>query len=84
MSGGSCPATVLRNPAGLSDTLVDMINTAAIADTAPTASTIAVSRETMARVDAEIAKLDALMVQDIAEVNRLAAERSVAHIQTLF
>ena len=78
------PRDVLRNPAGLSDTLVDMINTAAIADTAPTASTIAVSRETMARVDAEIAKLDALMVQDIAEVNRLAAERSVAHIQTLF
>jgi hypothetical protein len=77
------PRDVLRNPAGLSDTLVDMINTAAIADTAPTASTIAVSKETMARVDAEIAKLDALMARDIVEVNRLAAERSVAHIQMM-
>ena len=52
------PRDILRHPAGLNDTLVDMISTAAMADMAPTSPADAVSRETMARVDAEIAKLD--------------------------
>ena len=74
------PRDVLRHPAGLNDTLVDLINMAGIADMAPTVPTDAVSRETMARVDAELAKLDALLVGDIAEINRTAAERSIAHV----
>ena len=68
---------VLRNPAGLNDTLVDLINTVAISDTAPTAQAEAVSREIMAHVDAEIAKLDALAAADVAETNRMAAESAV-------
>jgi photosystem II stability/assembly factor-like uncharacterized protein len=75
------PRDVLRHPAGLSDTLSDMINTVAIADMAPTTSTTAVSRETMARVDAEIAKMSAVIREDIAALNRSALERAVAHIQ---
>ena len=75
------PRDVLRHPAGLNDTLVDMINTAGIADMAPTVQTVAVSREIMARVDAEIAKLDALIAGDIADINRTAAERSIAHVE---
>jgi hypothetical protein len=47
---------------------------------APTAPTDAVSRETMARVDAELAKLDTLLAGDIADINRTAAERSIAHV----
>lgn len=60
---------VLRNPAGLNDTLQDMINMVIIADAAPTSQTEAVSRETMARVDAELAKLDALVSGDLAALN---------------
>jgi photosystem II stability/assembly factor-like uncharacterized protein/uncharacterized coiled-coil protein SlyX len=74
------PRDVLRHPAGLNDTLVDLINMAGIADMAPTAPTDAVSRETMARVDAELAKLDTLLAGDIADINRTAAERSIAHV----
>ena len=68
---------VLRNPAGLNDTLVDLINTVSVADTAPTKQAAAVSKELMARVDAEIGKLERLIATEIAAVNRLAMERAV-------
>ena len=42
---------VLRNPAGLNDTLFDMIAMTTTADAAPTSQTKAVSREVMAKVD---------------------------------
>jgi photosystem II stability/assembly factor-like uncharacterized protein len=74
------PRDVLRHPAGLNDTLVDMINAVAMADMAPTVQADAVSRETMAQVDAEIGKLDALLADDIASINRLAAEHSIAYV----
>ena len=63
---------VLRNPAGLNDTLLDLINTVSLADTAPTNSAAAVAREIMARVDAEIGKLERLAAAEVAAVNRLA------------
>jgi photosystem II stability/assembly factor-like uncharacterized protein len=63
---------VLRNPAGLNDTLVDLINTVAISDTAPTQQAEAVSQEIMARVDAEIEKLARLCASEVAAVERLA------------
>jgi hypothetical protein len=66
--------------AGLNDTLVDLISTVAIADMAPTVPAETVSRQIMASVDAEIAKLDALMATDIPRINSMAAERSIAHI----
>jgi hypothetical protein len=47
------PRDVLRHPAGLNDTLVDLINTVAIAGMSPTAQATAVSRETMDQVDAD-------------------------------
>jgi photosystem II stability/assembly factor-like uncharacterized protein len=74
------PRDVLRNPAGLDDTLVDLINTVAMSDTSPTASADAVSRELMAKVAGEIAKLDAMMAGEIAAINLMAAERQVAHV----
>jgi hypothetical protein len=63
---------VLRNPAGLNDTVLDLINTVSLSDTAPTKSAAAVAREIMARVDAEIGKLERLAAAEVAAVNRLA------------
>ena len=51
------PRDVLRHPAGLNDTLADLIAGVGIADMAPTESHAAVSREIIAKVDAEIALL---------------------------
>ena len=71
---------VLRHPAGLDDTLMDLINNVAVSDTAPTASAEAVSREIMAKVAVEIGKLEALLHGDIAAINAAAVERRLAHI----
>jgi len=71
---------VLRHPAGLDDTLMDLINNVAVSDTAPTASAEAVSREIMAKVAVETAKLEALLRGDIAAINAAAAERRLAHV----
>jgi len=68
---------VLRNPAGLNDTLTDLINTVSLADTAPTKQAAAVSKEIMARVDAEIGKVERLIATEVTAVNRLALERAV-------
>jgi len=69
---------VLRNPAGLNDTLLALISQVSMSDTAPTQSVAAVSREIMARVDAEIGKFEQLAATEVAAVNRLALEREVA------
>jgi len=71
---------VLRHPAGLDDTLMDVINNVAVSDNAPTASAEAISREIMAKVAGEIAKLEALLRGDIAAINTAAAERRLAHV----
>jgi photosystem II stability/assembly factor-like uncharacterized protein len=74
------PRDTLRHPAGLNDTLVDLINTVAIADTAPTAQADAVSREIMAQIDAQLARMDSVLAGDIADINRMAAARSIAYV----
>ncbi|MSP50473.1 MAG: glycosyl hydrolase [Alphaproteobacteria bacterium] len=63
------PRDVLRNPAGLNDTLVDAIGVVAIADAAPPVQARQVSDEVMAGVDAEIGKLDAAIKSDVAALN---------------
>jgi len=70
------PRDVLRNPAGLDDTLGDLISTVSVSDTAPTAQAAAVSKEVMARVDAEIGRVERIVETDIAEVDRLALGRA--------
>src|SRR6516164_5405624 len=69
------PRDVLRNPAGLNDTLLALISQVSMSDTAPTQSAAAVSKEIMAEVDAEIGKLDRLAATEIAAVTRLALGR---------
>jgi photosystem II stability/assembly factor-like uncharacterized protein len=63
------PRDILRHPAGLNDTLVDCISVVAIADEAPTVQARQVSEETMAKVDGEIARLDALHGGELASLN---------------
>jgi hypothetical protein len=68
---------VLRNPAGLNDTLMDLINTVSLADAAPTKQAATVSKDVMARVDVEIGKVERLIATEVAAVNRLALELAV-------
>ncbi|MBN9085561.1 MAG: glycosyl hydrolase [Reyranella sp.] len=71
---------VLRNPAGLNDTLFDMIAMTTTADAAPTEQTREVSREVMAKVDSEVAKFEALVAGDIAQLDKALAKARVRHI----
>ena len=76
------PRDVLRHAAGLNDTLIDLISTVSIADTAPTSQAAAVAHEIMQRVDIEIAKVGRLTQTEVAEITRLALEREVAAAAT--
>jgi photosystem II stability/assembly factor-like uncharacterized protein len=60
---------VLRHRAGLNDTLSDLISVVAIADEPPTQQALEVSAQAMAKVDAEMARLDALVAGDIAALD---------------
>ena len=71
------PRDVLRNPAGLNDTLLALISQVSMSDAAPTRSSAAVANEISARVDAEIGKLERLAATEVAVVNRLALGREV-------
>ncbi len=71
---------VLRNPAGLNDTLFDMIAMTTTADMAPTEQTKDVSREVMAKVDSEVAKFEALVEGDIAQLDKALAKARIRHI----
>ncbi len=74
---------VLRNPAGLNDTLLDMIAMTTIADAAPTTQTRAVSKETMAKVDAQIAKFDALASGEVAPLNKVLVKAGIGQVTAL-
>jgi photosystem II stability/assembly factor-like uncharacterized protein len=67
----------LRHPAGLNDTLMDLINTVSLADAAPTKQAAAVSKEIMARAGDEIGKVEGLIATEVSALNRLALERAV-------
>jgi photosystem II stability/assembly factor-like uncharacterized protein len=76
------PRDVLRNPPGLNDVLVSLISTVSLSDTAPTTQAAAVAKEVMARVEAEIGRVERLVTTEIAAVNRLALEHEVAAAST--
>jgi len=71
---------ILRNPAGLNDTLLDMVAMATTADAAPTNQTQAVSREVMGKVDDQVARFEALVKGDIAQLNAMLATAGVDHV----
>ena len=63
------PRDTLRHPAGLNDTLADLLAGVGISDTPPTASHEAVSQLLIGEVDAEIARLDGIVAGEIAMLN---------------
>lgn len=71
---------VLRNPAGLNDTLMDMVAMATTADRPPTEQTSAVSREVMAKVDSEVARFEKVVADDIAKFNKALAKARIKHV----
>ena len=71
---------VLRNPAGLNDTLFDMIAMTTTADAAPTSQTKEVSREVIDKVDGEVAKFETLVASDITQFNMALAKAQVPHV----
>ncbi|MBL0899966.1 MAG: glycosyl hydrolase, partial [Reyranella sp.] len=71
---------VLRNPAGLNDTLFDMIAMATTADRPPTSQTVAVSREVMAKVDQQIAAFEAVMAKDIKPFDAMLTKARISHV----
>ena len=75
------PRDVLRHPAGLDDTLGDLISVVAIADEAPTTQARQVAEEVMARVGAELGKLDALVGGEGATLNAALREARVGPLQ---
>lgn len=77
------PRDVLRHPAGLNDTLVDLIAMVSIADAPPTAQARAVSDEVVARVDAEIATADALVAGELAALNTALAAAGIPFVGTV-
>jgi photosystem II stability/assembly factor-like uncharacterized protein len=71
---------VLRHPAGLNDTLLDLVAMATTADAAPTAQTEAVSKEIMDKVDEQVAKLEALEKGEIARFNATLGKARLGHV----
>ncbi len=70
----------LRNPAGLVDTLSSLIATASTADAPPTSQATELSGQIMGKCEAELAKVEAMLANEIAEINRMAAAAGVAHV----
>jgi photosystem II stability/assembly factor-like uncharacterized protein len=71
---------VLRHPAGLNDTLLDLIAMTTTADAAPTSQTKAVSKEIMGKIDDQIARLETLVKRDIAPLNAQLAKARIGHV----
>ena len=71
---------VLRHPAGLTDTLTDLLNGVGMSDTPPTTPHLEVARAIITRVDVEISKLDAIARGQIAELDRAIAAAGLAYV----
>ena len=76
------PRDVLRHPAGLNDTLVDLISVAAIADAAPTSQAHEVSAEIMARVEAQIDAYNDLIAKDVPALNKALTAAGIGVLGT--
>jgi hypothetical protein len=63
------PRDVLRHPAGLNDTLFDLIAVVGIDDHAPTTQARQVCDEIFAQIDDQLARLDALLAADVPALN---------------
>jgi hypothetical protein len=71
------PRDVLRHPAGLDDTLGELMSAISMADVAPPIQTRKVSEEVVAKVEAEFKKLKKLIEGPIGTLNRKAEKAGV-------
>ena len=71
---------MLRHPAGLNDTLVDLINTCTLADMAPTAQAEAVSREVMAKSTGSLRSWTRWWRATSPRLNKAASEQGVPYV----
>ena len=74
------PRDVLRRPAGLDDTIGDLMWSIMMSDSVPPTQTIEVSLTVMNQIDNEIKKLDKLVDGSIDHLNKKVIE---AGIQTI-
>ena len=72
------PRDTLRHPAGLNDTLSKLFSLVTMSDGSPTAQAEAVAQGIIARLAGEVAKLDAVLGEEVVELNRMAAAGAVA------
>ena len=63
------PRDTLRNPSGLIDTLAAVVAYVAISDNRPTTQGDAIAGELVGKMDAEVAKLEALVAGEITAIN---------------
>ena len=70
------PRDVLRHPAGLDDTLKELLAVVGIADAKPPSQAEEVALDVFAKVDALLADLDALVEGEITDFNGLIAKAS--------
>ena len=71
----------LNFPIRLNNKLAALASTVASADAAPTAQSYEVYRDLSARIDAEMAKLERVMNEDVPAFNRLVREKEVPAIR---
>ena len=71
----------LNFPIRLNNKLAALASTVASADAAPTEPSYAVHRDLSARIDAELAKLDRVMAEDVPAFNRLVREVEVPAVR---
>ena len=71
----------LNFPIRLNNKLAALASTVASADAAPTEPSYAVHRDLSARIDAELAKLDRVMAEDLPAFNRLVREKEVPAVR---
>ena len=71
----------LNFPIRLNNKLAALASTVASADAAPTEPSYAVYRDLSARIDAELAKLDRVMAEDVPAFNRLVREKEVPAVR---
>ncbi len=70
----------LNFPIRLNDKLANLLGLAGIGDYRPTDQMLEVRDELVAAIDAELAELRTVWEEDLAQVNRLAAEAGVAAV----
>jgi photosystem II stability/assembly factor-like uncharacterized protein len=74
------PRDDLRHPAGLDDTLGELLQVVAMADAAPVTQVVEVSEEVMGKISNHLGAFDTIVVSEIAELNDAAKAAGISVI----